>query len=51
MLASRDLGDAWKVYLKKMLKKAEPVTGPKGWEGFRTLVVERKVKESETITS
>jgi len=51
VLASRDLGDAWKVYLKKMLKKAEPVTGPKGWEGFRTLVVKRKVPESETITS
>ncbi len=51
VLGSRDLGDAWRVYLEKMLKKAEPVTGPAGWEGFRTFVVDRKVPESETITS
>ena len=50
-LASRDLGDGWRVYLEKMLKKAEPVTGPAGWEGFRTFAVDRKVPESETITS
>ncbi len=51
VLGSRDLGDAWRVYLEKMLKKAEPVTGPAGWEGFRTFVVDHKVRESETITS
>ena len=51
VLGSRDLGDAWRVYLEKMLKKAEPVTGPAGWEGFRTFVVNRKVPESETVTS
>ncbi len=51
VLASRDLGDAWRVYLEKMLKKAEPVTGPAGWQGFRTFVVDRAVPESETITS
>ena len=51
VLASRDLGDAWRVYLEKMLKKAEPVLGPSGWEGFREFVVDRKVAESKTITS
>lgn len=51
VLASRDLGDAWRLYVEKMLKKAEPVTGPAGWEGFRTFIVDRKVPESETITS
>ena len=51
VLASRDLGDAWRVYLEKMLKKAEPITTPAGWEGFRSFVVDRKVSESETITS
>ena len=51
VLASRDLGGAWRVYLEKMLKKVEPVMGPRGWEGFRPLLVDRKVPESETITS
>ena len=51
VLASRDLSDGWRVYLKKMLEKAEPVTGPAGWQGFRTFVVDRKVPESEAITS
>ena len=51
VLVSRDLGDAWRLYVEKMLKKAEPVTGPAGWEGFRTFIVDRKVPESETITS
>lgn len=51
VLASRDLGDGWRVYLEKMLKKAEPVIGPRGWEGFRPFLVDRKVPESETITS
>ena len=35
VLASRDLGEAWRGYLEKMLNKAEPVTRPNGWEGFR----------------
>ena len=51
VLASRDLGEAWRVYLEKMLKKAEPVIQARGWEGFRTFVVDRKVPESEIITS
>lgn len=51
VLASRDLGEAWYEYMEKMLKRAEPVTGPNGWKGFRTLIVDRKVPESETITS
>jgi len=51
VLASRDLGEAWRVYLEKMLEKARPVMGPRGWEGFRGFMVDRKVPESETITS
>jgi ferredoxin-NADP reductase/MOSC domain-containing protein YiiM len=51
MLASRDLGDAWRMYLEKMLEQAGPTPGPDGWEGYRTFVVDRKVPESETITS
>jgi len=51
VLASRGLGDAWRIYLEKMLEKAEPTPGPGGWEGYRTFVVDRKVPESETITS
>ena len=51
VLASRDLGEAWRVYLETMLKKAEPVIGPRGWEGFRAFSVDRKVPESATITS
>ena len=51
VLASRFLSEPWREYLEKMLKKAEPVKGPKGWEGFREFVVERKVPESQTITS
>ena len=51
VLESRDLGEAWRVYLEKMLKKAEPVRGPRGWDGFRVFLVDRKVPESETITS
>ncbi len=51
VLASRDLSGPWRAYVEKMLKKAEPVAGPDGWSGFRTFVVDRKVKESETITS
>lgn len=51
VLASRDLGEAWRVFLEKMLNKAEPVIQARGWEGFRTFVVDRKVPESEIITS
>ena len=51
VLASRDLGEAWRMYLEKMLKKAEPVIRPSGWEGLRAFLVDRKVPESDTITS
>ena len=51
LLASRDLGDAWRSYVDKMLNSAELVTGPAGWHGFRTFIVDRKVPESTTITS
>ncbi|MGD8615266.1 MAG: MOSC domain-containing protein [Gammaproteobacteria bacterium] len=51
VLASRDLGDTWRIYLEKMLEKAEPRPGPGGWKGYRTFVVDRKVPESDTITS
>ena len=51
VLGSRDLGEPWRVYLQKMLKKAEPVLGPAGWEGFREFAVDRKVAESRAITS
>jgi MOSC domain-containing protein YiiM len=30
VLASRDLGDAWRIYLEKMLEKAEPTPNPSG---------------------
>lgn len=51
LLASRDLGQAWRAYLEKMLDRARPVVDAHGWAGYRTFVVERKVPESETITS
>ncbi len=51
ILAARDLGDAWRVSFEQMLQKAEPTPTATGWEGFRTFVVDRKVPESETITS
>ena len=51
VLGSRDLGDAWRIYLEKMLEQAGPTPGPGGWKGYRTFIVARKVRESETITS
>ena len=51
MLAARGLGSAWRVWFEQMLQKAEPVPTPLGWEGFRTFTVDRKVPESDTITS
>jgi len=51
VLVSRDLGDAWRIYLEKMLEQAGPKPGPGGWKGYRTFVVDRKEPESETITS
>ncbi|MEN8762043.1 MAG: MOSC domain-containing protein [Thiogranum sp.] len=48
---SRDLGEAWRLYLESMLKKAVPVIQAAGWEGFRPFVVDRKVPESANITS
>jgi len=51
VLASKELSEPWREYLEKMLKKAEPVKGPRGWEGFRAFIVESKEPETETITS
>lgn len=51
VLAARDLGDAWRIYLETILRKAEPTPGPTGWDGYRKFVVDRKVAESDTITS
>jgi len=51
VLRSRDLGQAWREYLETALKKAEMRIGSEGWEGYRTFLVDRKVPESETITS
>ncbi len=51
VLVSRFLSEPWRMYLEKMLKKAEPVKGPRGWDGFRAFIVESKVPESENITS
>ncbi len=51
ILAARDLGDAWRVSFEQMLQKAEPRPTAIGWEGSRTFVVDRKVPESDTITS
>ena len=51
ILASRYLSEPWRSYLEKMLKKVEPVKRPRGWEGFRPFIVDKKVLESGTITS
>jgi ferredoxin-NADP reductase/MOSC domain-containing protein YiiM len=51
VLVSRDLGEAWRVYLENILKKIEPVEMPDGWQGFRTFLVDREVTESSAVTS
>ena len=51
LLRSRDLGDAWRKYLEDILGKVRPVATLEGWQGYRPFVVDRKVKESENITS
>ena len=51
VLASRDLSDSWRGYLEEALRKAEPGIGSIGWTGFRPFLVDRKVVESEDITS
>jgi ferredoxin-NADP reductase/MOSC domain-containing protein YiiM len=51
LLAARDLSEEWRVHLEHMLEKARMVPEPEGWQGYRNFVVERKVAESETITS
>ena len=51
VLGSRGLSESWRVHLDKMLRSAEPTPQAGGWEGFRGFVIERKVPESETITS
>jgi ferredoxin-NADP reductase/MOSC domain-containing protein YiiM len=51
VLSSRNVSEPWQAYFEKMLKKAEPVLGPDGWEGFRPFMVDRKVPESEGVMS
>ena len=51
VLGSRGLSESWRVHLDKMLRSAEPTPQAEGWEGFRGFVIERKVPESETVTS
>lgn len=51
VLASRDLGDAWRIHLESQLEVAESAPGARGWDGERTFVVDRKVAETETVTS
>ena len=54
LLASRDLSTGpkgWREHLEKMLEKAERVPAAEGWREFREFLVDRKVPESETVTS
>jgi hypothetical protein len=51
ILASRSLSYSWRGYLEEALRKAEPGIGSTGWTGFRPFLVDRKVVESEDITS
>lgn len=51
VLASRDLGDAWRIHLESTLEETESAPSPRGWDGERTFVVDRKVAETETVTS
>ncbi len=51
ILASRGLSYGWRGYLEEALRKAEPGIGSTGWTGFRPFVVDRKIAESEDITS
>jgi ferredoxin-NADP reductase/MOSC domain-containing protein YiiM len=51
VLASRDLGDAWRLHLEKQLDAAQSAPEPRGWDGERSFVVDRKVAETQTVTS
>ena len=51
LLAARDLSEDWRTHLEHMLEKARLVPEPSGWQGYRNFLVDRKVPESETITS
>ncbi len=54
VLASRDLSTGskgWREKLEMMAEKAERVSAERGWEAFRYFVVDRKVPESDTVTS
>ncbi|MBK1724492.1 MOSC domain-containing protein [Thiocystis violacea] len=51
VLASRDLGEAWRLHLERTLEAAESAPNPWGWDGERTFVVDRRVAETETVTS
>jgi MOSC domain-containing protein YiiM len=49
LLASRDLAPWWRQHAERLIAKADDPVAP--WEGFRTLMVDRKTPESETVTS
>ncbi len=51
LLAARDLSGDWRTRLEHMLDKARLVPEAKGWQGYRNFLIDRKVSESETITS
>ena len=54
VLASRDLSSGskgWREHLEMMVEKAERAPRARGWENFRTFVVDRKVAESDVVTS
>ena len=54
VLASRDLSTGskgWREQLEMMAEKVEGVSAARDWEGFCPFVVDRKVPESDTVTS
>jgi ferredoxin-NADP reductase/MOSC domain-containing protein YiiM len=51
IIGSRDLSDSWRGFLVEALRKVEPGIGSAGWTGFRLFLVDRKMVESDTITS
>jgi hypothetical protein len=54
VLASRDLSSGskgWREHLEMMAEKAERAPRARGWENFRTFVVDRKLAESDVVTS
>ncbi len=51
LLNSRHLAPSWKEQVGEMAEDARSGKAGSGWKGFRTLVLDRRVKESETVTS